>query len=152
VIDAVAKTQGHASSISEWVDEVEASISSRIADINSRVAAVHYSTDAISAELTAYDDRIKTLERKPDPVIPLVPDINPLRNEVKLLRSVIDEMAVAYNEEMTTLWSNLREIHAVRKDVADVSKRIDNIKIPDNRWIIILSVAAFVVGVIGIVV
>lgn len=102
----------------------------KIGLLNSQIKALEDQHEYTTKVVYSLNRDVKKLESKPDPVIPIVPDLAPLRSEIKLIRATIDEVIISHNDEMTELWKNLQEIHSLRKDL---NTRIDAIKIPDLR-------------------
>lgn len=129
----------------EAIKAVHDSTKDKISELNDQLKQLEEHKEYIHGVIHSLNRDVKKLESKPDPVIPIVPDIAPLRAEIKLVRAVVDEVVISHHDEMTELWKNLQEIHAVRKDL---SERIAAIKIPDVKpFYYMFGVAIFLAGI-----
>lgn len=121
----------------KWVEEVEANSAqqqaqidesleqlkihaNRLMNISDRTHNLHETCDKLSAEI----DKIKKIPA------PLIPDLGPVRAEIRLIRAIIDQMSLSYNDEMSYLWKEFRN-EAIK--VHELERDIRNIKIPDLR-------------------
>jgi archaellum component FlaC len=154
VIDAVAMTQGHADALNDWVSEVEAQIAQtlkthaeQMQQTNTRLSEIN----DLKLNISKVESEVARLAAKPEPVIPLVPDINPIRSELRLIKDVIDEINIAHNEEMTHLWKSLSDIHECRREIEKVSRNVATIKIPSLTPLYWLAGSAIIIGVLGLV-
>lgn len=111
--------------------------------LSEQIKTLQEQQEYVSNVVHSLNKDVKKLESKPDPVIPLMPDLTPMRSEVKLIRATVDEVILSHNDEMTELWKNLQEIHHVRKDLLS---KIEAIKIPSHAriYIAIVALATFV--------
>lgn len=129
----------------EAIRAVHETTSDKISELNDQIRQLEDQREYMQNVLHTLNRDVKKLESKPDPVIPLMPDLTPLRTEQRLLRSVIDEVVISHNNEMTELWKNLQEIHEVR---SDLDKRIDGIKIPNlTPLYTLIAIITVLVGV-----
>lgn len=129
----------------EAIKAVHDSTKDKISELNDQLKQLEEHKEYIHGVLHSLNRDVKKLESKPDPVIPIVPDIAPLRSEIKLVRAVVDEVVISHHGEMNELWKGLQEIHTVRKDL---SERIEAIKIPDVKpFYYLFGVAILLAGI-----
>jgi chromosome segregation ATPase len=129
----------------EAIKAVHDSAQDKISELDEQLKQLEEHKEYIHGIIHSLNRDVKKLESKPDPVIPIIPDIAPLRSEIKLVRTVIDEIVISHHGEMNELWKGLQEIHIVRKDLLD---RVEAIKIPDVRPLYYLfGVAVLLAGI-----
>ena len=102
----------------------------KIDGLNNQLKQLEEHKEYIHGIIHSLNRDVKKLESKPNPVIPIVPDLVPIRAEIRLIRATIDEVILSHNDEMAELWKNLQEIRTLRKEF---NTRIDAIKIPNVK-------------------
>lgn len=129
----------------QWVEELEAFLSdleSRHAEVRDEIALEKMKTLDVSQRLDWCREQLEELKSRP---APLIPDISPLRAEIRLVRVVLDELMIGHNEEMTALWRTLGQ---ATKHTDSIEARVDSIVIPDlapiKKWLVVLTTINFV--------
>lgn len=128
----------------KWVEEVEQTVAGLRAEmeVSRQELRDELSFDKrkiidLAHRIVKCDEQLEVLRNKP---APLIPDISPLRAELRLLRVVLDELTISHNEEMTALW---RSLGSTAKQINDLERCVEEIKIPDlkplYKWVYFLA-------------
>lgn len=118
---AIHDTNTEIAETDRWVEELETELGRLISNHDDLAKDVTFEKNklvSISERLKRCQDEIQDLKSRP---APLIPDIAPLRAELRLLRVVLDETVISHNEELTAIWRSL----------GDINRHVDNIKPTD---------------------
>lgn len=109
------------------IDELKAEITRQIKRSTTLSDRLTYLHDT----MTRLHDTVTQLQTAPKP---LIPDITPLRAEIRLVRAILDELAISHNDEMTYVWKALSsETRTRQEDLAQVHAKINNLPKPNFR-------------------